>query len=118
MSLCLYKVETPPSTHRVIQAVDVQHHGLGPLVGGAQEEVGLASAGGSLSLICLITSCLQNLIDLRRQQLGLPWGAAPERGEKERERLSIKHFIFKSFCGQFSQQTKAYLLLLEIFNFF
>lgn len=36
--------------HRVIQSVDVQNHRFGPLVVGAQEEVGLALAGGRRGL--------------------------------------------------------------------
>lgn len=36
--------------HRVIQSVDVQNHCFGPLVVGAQEEVGLALAGGRRGL--------------------------------------------------------------------
>lgn len=66
-------------TYRIVQSIDVQHDSFGPLVVGAQEEMGFAPAGGSscLGLLSLFfTSWLQNLIDLWGQQFGLPrWGA-------------------------------------------
>lgn len=74
-------VEGP--AHIVIQAVDVQDDGLGPLVAGAHEELRFAAAaadgllrprrggaGGAGS---------QELVDLRGQQLGLPGGRGPGR---------------------------------------
>lgn len=42
-------------THRVIQAIYVEDHCFGLLVGGAQEELGLASAGGLPWLVCIRT---------------------------------------------------------------
>lgn len=81
-------------TYGVIQSIDVQHHSFGPLVVGAQEEVGLTLAGGSccLGLFGLFfTGRLQNFIDLRGQQFGLPWRRTPlveeiffKRGERGR----------------------------------
>lgn len=61
-------------TDRVVQAVDLQHDGFGPLVGRAKEELGLASARGrGLGLLGLcVAGVLEDLVDLRSQQLGLP----------------------------------------------
>lgn len=73
------------NTYRVIQSIDVQHHSLGPLVVGAQEEVGFTLAGGSCCLGLLglfFTSRLQNLIDLRGQQFGLSRRRTPLVREK------------------------------------
>ena len=67
-------------TYRVIQPVYMQYHCLGPLVGGAQEELGLPPAGRRRCLRLLrllLARRLQDLIDLRRQQLGLPWRRGP-----------------------------------------
>lgn len=38
------------TTYRVIQTINVQNYGFGPLVVGAEEELGFTSAGGSSSL--------------------------------------------------------------------
>lgn len=38
------------NTYRVIQSINVQHHSFGPLVVGAQEELGFTPAGGSSCL--------------------------------------------------------------------
>lgn len=68
------------NTYRVVQSVDVQHHSFGPLVVGAQEKVGFTLAGGSccLGLFGFFFTCrLQDLIDLRGQQFGLPWRRTP-----------------------------------------
>lgn len=62
--------------HRVVQPVDVEDDGLGPLVAGAQEELGFATAADSLlgRLHLSAAGRVQELVDLRRQQLRLPGG--------------------------------------------
>lgn len=72
-------------THWVVQAVDLQHHGLGPLVGGTQEELSLTAArGGCFGLFGLsVARVLQDLVDFRSQQFGLPWGCAPEGSKRD-----------------------------------
>lgn len=58
----------------------MQHHRFGPLVVGAQEEVGLALAGGrrGLGLIGFVAPRrLQDLVDLGGEQLRLPGRRTP-----------------------------------------
>lgn len=66
--------------HRVVQSVDVEDDGLRPLVAGAQEELGFAAAADSLlgRLGLGAAGHLQELVDLRRQQLRLPRGGRPD----------------------------------------
>lgn len=51
--------------HRVVQAVDLQHHRLGALVSGSQEELSFTAArGGRFGLLGLsVARVLQDLID-------------------------------------------------------
>ena len=82
------------AAYRVVQPVDVQHHRLGPLVGGAQEELGLPPAGRRRCLRLLrllLARRLQDLIDLRRQQLGLPWRRGPGGVEGDGGRMNIQN---------------------------
>lgn len=61
--------------YRIIEPVDLKHHGFGPFVRCAQEELSFFSTrGGRFCLLGLgATSVLQDLVDLRGQQLGFAW---------------------------------------------
>lgn len=58
----------------------MKHNGLGPLVAGAQEELGFtATADRLLGRLALSTAgCLQELRDLRSQEFGLTGGGRPD----------------------------------------
>lgn len=67
------------TTHQVIQAFDVEHDSLGPLVAAAQEELGFTAAADRLlgHFALSVARRLQKLIDLRSQEFGLTWGGGP-----------------------------------------
>lgn len=73
------------AAHRVIQAFDVENHGFGTFVAAPQEELGLSAAGYSLIRLVLRTAgSLQDLVDLRGQQLGLPRCSCPSQEKKKK----------------------------------
>ena len=96
----------------------MQHHGLGPLVAGAQEELGFLLAGrsGRLRLLRLLfTRQLQDLIDLRGQQLGLPGRRAPSGREGEDHRRKKNYRICQlwfMFAGTYVIVCSRMLLLV------
>lgn len=92
MHACVLPLSTEHTlnTYRVIQSINVQHHSFGPLVSGAQEELGFVPTGGCscLSLLSLFTSWLQDLIDLRGQQFSLSRRCTPVKDESKDWRYS------------------------------
>lgn len=110
-----------PRAHRVVQAVDLQHHGLGPLVGGAQEELSLTPAwGGGFGFFGLcVARALQDLIDFWSQQLGFTWGCAPEESKSDimwhLKRTRAHTHTLKCRCGHhicYNRKVKQQLLPL------
>lgn len=81
-------------THRVVQSVDVEDDGFGPLVAGAQEELSFTAAAHALlgRLRVGTGSRLQQLVDLRRQQLRLSGSRRSGRYDKSKlSRKAAKH---------------------------
>lgn len=99
--------------HRVVQSINVQDDSLGLLVAGAQEELGFAAgADGLVGWLGLgAVGCLQELVDLRRQQLRLTRGGGPEDTRQDFLQYTYNQSMFVSPLIVYCIFTN-----LEIFN--
>ena len=92
------------ATHRVVQPGDVQHHRLGSLVGGAQEELRLPPPGRStLHPLRLPRGRLEELVHLRGQQLRLPRGGGPATNTTRGEcspGITVTRYLVTPYCNQ------------------
>lgn len=99
--------------HRVVQSINVEDDSLGLLVAGAQEELGFAAgADGLVGWLGLgAVGCLQELVDLRRQQLCLTRGGGPEDTRQDFLQYTYNQSMFVSPLIVYCIFTN-----LEIFN--